>query len=173
MQIFLIIWMIRCKNFAILLNSSIGFSNYRHYSNIACIHDLLIKGGLNEKEIVLFQSKNASNSPKNLKKKGIYFGKNLRKYLSPWTNSEEKLDLINLMKAVEGKNSKLHEIDKNSNIFIYFCGHACKEFLKIQNKNFIFPGNLTPITENFMQKSQKGICDSRHLPCRITCFGGA
>ena len=106
MQIFLIIWMISCKNFAILLNSSIGFSNYRHYSNIACIHDLLIKGGFNEKEIVLFQSKNASNSPKNLKKKRNLFWKKFKEIFESLDKSRRKIRSYKFNESGGGKKFK-------------------------------------------------------------------
>lgn len=128
------------KNFAILVNGSINFPNYRHTSNVVLLSKILIENGYTKDEIVVLCGENSLQDVRNTDPGHIHISENLK---LPIPNLDfEVATARSVYDALYCNHRKLLDVDSNSNVTIYLTGHGNKKFLKIQYREAIFASDF-------------------------------
>ncbi|EJW01248.1 hypothetical protein EDEG_00548 [Edhazardia aedis USNM 41457] len=128
------------KNVAILINTSKDYFNYRHSSNVFLFRKLLLDSGFKEEDILIAMQDNAIQDRRNIYPNRYYFDKNKYDQLE-----EIKIDLLStnkLLNLLRCNHEKLYALDKESNVFLYICGHGGDEFIKILDREFLHAKDL-------------------------------
>ncbi|ADM12234.1 glycosylphosphatidylinositol transamidase subunit Gpi8 [Encephalitozoon intestinalis ATCC 50506] len=138
--VFLYALSVAAKNYAILMNSSRGFHNYRHMANVYIFYNVLKENGFKDDQILIISYENQIEDIRNVDRGGVYIDEDQRIPYSAFTPSSNALaDLLN---ALEGRNIKLKDADESSNVFIYLNGHGNETFLKFGNIHFMTKDDL-------------------------------
>lgn len=129
---------IAAKNYAILVNTSKHYINYRHNTNVQLFYNLLIKNNFSSDEIVNLFIEDQIQDPRNLFKNRI----NLNIPVNYYKIKPTVYDLDTLYSILTLEHEKLKFLDKSDNLLIYLCGHGNINFLKLYNRYFLFKNDL-------------------------------
>jgi len=180
-MIFLFVVSMLCRNYSILINTSKGYINYRHMSNIQILYEIFKRDGIPEDNIFTVFQDDPHQDARNPDKDRIYFMadeciekcrmKNRMHYR--YLTENVILDIINL------KNERLKSLDENDNIVIYMCGHGREGFFKVCDRYFIFKNDLMDILQGVSKRinnlllildtcQASTLLDERHIPANVT-----
>ncbi|WEL39502.1 asparaginyl endopeptidase 1 [Encephalitozoon hellem] len=123
------------KNYAILLNSSRGFHNYRHMANVYIFYNVLKENGFDDDQILIISYENQIQDVRNADKKGVYIDEDLRIPYSGFRPTKNALE--DLLNAISGNCDKLKDADESSNVLVYLNGHGNETFLKFGSIHFM------------------------------------
>lgn len=153
----LLVNLIKTRNYAVLINTSRQFINYRHMTNIAVLRNILLKMHFHENNIISFAPEDVIRDIKNPYNKKVYI------------NNVESLEYdsnkINIVDLNERKiidilkfNLRLFKnINENDNIIFYLCGHGRDGFLKINDRYFLFKDDLEDAMKIISRRVNKAI----------------
>lgn len=144
--------LIQTKNYAILVNTSKGYINYRHTTSIQLFYNILIDNNFSENEIVSLFVEDQIQDPRNLFKEKIAIEIPIKYFKLQTTD----LNLQSLVEILSLKHNKLKYINENDNLLIYLCGHGNTNFLKLYNRFFFFKNDLMKIL-NKISKRVNGV----------------
>nr|AGE96613.1 putative peptidase [Encephalitozoon cuniculi] len=130
------------RNYAILLNSSRGFYNYRHMANVYVFYNVLRQNGFEDDQILIVSYENQIQDIRNSDQGGVYIDEDSKIPYSAFSPTSNVLE--ELLNAIAGNNAKLKDADESSNIFIYLNGHGNEAFLKFGNIHFMTRDDLMP-----------------------------
>ncbi|AFN83765.1 glycosylphosphatidylinositol transamidasesubunit Gpi8 [Encephalitozoon romaleae SJ-2008] len=128
------------KNYAILLNSSRGFHNYRHMANVYIFYNVLKENGFEDDQILIISYENQIQDVRNVDREGVYIDEDRRIPYSEFRPSASALE--DLLNAISGNCPKLKDADESSNVFVYLNGHGNETFLKFGNIRFMTKDDL-------------------------------
>ncbi|KAG0441654.1 putative GPI-anchor transamidase [Dictyocoela muelleri] len=159
-------------NTALLLNSSIGFHNYRHNTNIVLFYKILKNNGFKDEDIQFLTTENLINDERNnyidnMRKGYVQIDndryiefENIYNKVKDNLSKNKVKDNFSKNKVKDGlsKNKVKDNFSKNKaninnflssihqlngyNAIIYLCGHGGEYFLKFQNKECLFSYDL-------------------------------
>lgn len=128
------------RNYAILLNSSRGFCNYRHMANVYIFYNILKQNGFDDSHIALISYENQVQDVRNIDREGVYIDETQKIPYSVFDPTSNVLEV--LLNALEGNNPKLRDADESSNVLVYLNGHGNEAFLKFGNIHFMTKEDL-------------------------------
>lgn len=128
------------KNYAILLNSSRGFCNYRHMANVYVFCNILKNNGFQDDEMIILSYENQIEDLRNVSGSLVHLDDDWTIPYFPFSPTGSTFEA--LLNAIEGNNRKLMHADESSNILIYLCGHGNETFLKFGNMYFMTKNDL-------------------------------
>lgn len=150
------------NNVAVILSSSTFFHNYRHSANALAMNQALKDhGGFTDDNIILMLADEAACNPKNPYKDTIYpiGSHNLNLYKDAevdYTGNDVTVD--NFFRVLLGRHGKytpphqrFHNIDENTNLFIYVTGHGGDNFFKFRD------------VEDFNTKDLRGVLEQLQI----------
>lgn len=128
------------KTYSVLIDTSKGFFNYRHMSNIQAFCHILHEAGFPDNQILPVLGENPLEDARNLMLGKCCFNdtESIRSYkMKPELISEQFV--LNILRL---RHTMLKDLDENDNLLIYMCGHGRDNFLKVCNRFFIFRDDL-------------------------------
>lgn len=138
--IFIYMLAIASKNYAVLLNSSRGFCNYRHMANVYVFHEVLKQNGFSDEQVIIVSYENQIEDVRNADKRFVYLDEDWRIPYSRFCPTESALDIF--LNTIEGNHPKLKDMNESSNILMYLCGHGNESFLKFGSMHFMTKDDL-------------------------------
>ncbi|OAF70432.1 GPI transamidase [Intoshia linei] len=134
------------NNWAVIVDSSAFWYNYRHSANVLSIYSNIKRLGIPDSNIILFLAEDIACNSRN-KYPGIFFSNtNLKEHYNnlyvdeievDYRGSEVSVDnfirLLTDRQDLSLPRSKRLLSDKNSNILIYMTGHGGEDFLKFRD----------------------------------------
>lgn len=156
MTLFFFMINILAKNYAILINSSTKFLNYRHFSNLIALQTILKNNNFEPEFSFLFSPLNVLHDAKNLYKNDVYLNEDEK--LQPNTSN---LLLYNtfefIINVLYFNHNKFKYINENDTVLIYLCGHGREGFLKFMDMFFLFKDDLKGIIENVSKRTKRAL----------------
>lgn len=128
------------KNVAIILNTSKDYSNYRHTTNILLFQKILTDLNPNFTDILMLSTEDILTNARNTHP-GFYFIDNKTKFYADIKLTTLSCNLI--LNILSGHHPYLHELDIDTNIVVYICGHGGDGFIKILDREFLLKTDLT------------------------------
>jgi len=129
-----------CKNYAILLNSSRGFHNYRQMANVYIFDHILRQNGFEGDQIAIVSYVNQIQDIRNANREHVHIDGDLK---IPYSEFDVTNDALRVMlNAIEGNHPKLKDADESSNVLIYMNGHGNESFLKFGSIHFMTKDDL-------------------------------
>lgn len=136
------------KNWALLVATSTGWSNYRHQADVLAMYQLLKKQGYTDDRIVLIMEDDIAENAKNPEKGIIQVkvgGENLYHDLKIDYKTSD-LHPSDLQKILNGeKDERLTQVigaDENDNVLVFWSGHGMKGELNWGNESHGFDETL-------------------------------
>ncbi|KAM0672506.1 glycosylphosphatidylinositol transamidase [Ordospora colligata] len=129
-----------CKNYAILLNSSRGFHNYRQMANVYIFDHILRQNGYEGDQIAIISYVNQIQDIRNVDKEHVHIDSDLKIQYSDFDVTDDALRVM--LNALEGNHPKLKDADESSNVLIYMNGHGNESFLKFGSIHFMTKDDL-------------------------------
>ncbi|KAF7682448.1 GPI-anchor transamidase [Astathelohania contejeani] len=140
MQIFLFINLIFTKNYAILLNASQYFFNYRHTSNVLTLHKILKQNGFLKEEIIHLTCEDVTRDMRNAHIG--YFHHTDKKYFKSPKIKTTQFSINTFLNMLRCNDIRLKDVDESSNILIYMCGHGGKGYIKFHDREYLLREDL-------------------------------
>ncbi|KAK4469628.1 hypothetical protein MN116_007161 [Schistosoma mekongi] len=150
------------SNWAVLVDTSRFWFNYRHISNVLSIYRSIKRLGIPDSRIILMVADDASCSSRNPRPATIFNNPYSRVNLY---GEEIEIDyrgyevtVKNFIRVLTGRlppstpTSKRLNTDEHSNILIYMTGHGGDGFLKFQDDNELSNSELADAIEQMWQK---------------------
>lgn len=128
------------RTFSILIDTSKGFSNYRHMSNIQAFCHILQEAGFPDSQILPVFWEDPLEDPRNLMPGKCYF--NDAESIIHHKMKAEQITEQFILNILRLRHSMLKDLDENDNLMVYMCGHGRDNFLKVCNRCFIFKNDL-------------------------------
>jgi len=145
------------NNWAVVVDASRYWFNYRHAANALGIYRELRDFGIPEDHIILMLADDVACSPRNAYPGRVFlssshernvYGESIQvDYRGP------EVSVLNLLKLLEGRyepgtpaNKRL-DSDENSNVLVYFTGHGGEEFFKFQDREELISMDLAESVE--------------------------
>jgi GPI-anchor transamidase subunit K len=138
--VLLFVAVVLARNYAILMNSSKGFSNYRHMTNVYVFYSILKHNGFTDDEIIVCCHENQMEDCRNIDKSAVHLDRDVSISYTFIRPSSLAFELF--LNALEGNNSKLKDADDSSNVLVYLCGHGNESFLKFGLGKYITRDDL-------------------------------
>jgi glycosylphosphatidylinositol transamidase (GPIT) subunit GPI8 len=117
--------------YAVLVQGSNGWSNYRHEADVLSIYQMLKANGYSDDHIILITADDCANAPENTIDKGAVRtdpdGKNLREgAVIDYRNADlTPQDICNILKGVKtDKTPVVLPADAGQNVFFFWSGHG-------------------------------------------------
>jgi GPI-anchor transamidase subunit K len=139
-RLLLLMAAVMARNYAILMSSSKGFTNYRHMANVYVFYNILRKNGFSDDEIIVSCYENQMEDCRNADRSAVRLSADVRIPYYPVASSASAFE--SFMNALEGNSQKLKDADESSNILVYFCGHGNESFLKFGVGKYITRDDL-------------------------------
>ncbi|TGZ62459.1 hypothetical protein CRM22_007423 [Opisthorchis felineus] len=152
------------SNWAVLVDTSRFWFNYRHLSNTLAIYRHIKRLGIPDSRIILMLSDDASCSPRNPRPAQIF--NNPYNPVNLYGESIEvdyrgyEVTVENFIRVLTGRlppstpTSKRLNTDEHSNILIYMTGHGGDGFLKFQDENELSSNEMADVVEQMWQKKR-------------------
>uniref|UniRef100_A0AC35TIR8 GPI-anchor transamidase n=1 Tax=Rhabditophanes sp. KR3021 TaxID=114890 RepID=A0AC35TIR8_9BILA len=150
------------NNWAILVDNSRFWQNYRHAANVLLIYDKVKKLGIPDSNIILMMADNIPCNSRN-PYAGKVFGQaqsNVNLYTSDVEVDYKDYDVtvLNFVRLLTGRvnpslprNKRLLS-DHQSNVMIYLTGHGGVDFIKFQDNEELTSQDLADAIETMYQK---------------------
>ncbi|KAI5168332.1 GPI-anchor transamidase subunit K [Pancytospora epiphaga] len=141
------------RNYAILINTSKNYSNYRHMSDILVLNNILRTGGFSDNDILAIFPEDQIQNQRNPWRDHILFHRGEQiKYsrLSPTS-----LNTNYILNTLLLRHEKLVSLDENDNLLVFMCGHGKSEFIKICDMYFLFKGDLMRVIKEVCLRLSK------------------
>lgn len=130
------------NNWALIVDSSRYWFNYRHASNALSFYHILKERGIPDSQIILMLADDAACDSRNCMPSKIFngMGGNLYDESIEVDYKGSEVNVLNLMRVITDRHefgvprSKRLMTNENSNLFVYFTGHGGDGFLKFQDQ---------------------------------------
>ena len=116
--------------YAVLVQGSNGWMNYRHEADVLNIYQMLKAGGYDDDHIILVSADECANAPENSDKGAVRTdpdGKNLREgVVVDYKNADlSPQDIVNILKGVKtDKTPVVLPVDAGQNVLLFWSGHG-------------------------------------------------
>jgi phosphatidylinositol glycan class K len=135
------------SNYALIVDTSMFWFNYRHIANSLAVYRAVKAGGIPDSHIVLMLAEDIACNPRNILKGSVFdddsqtidlFDENVQV-----DYRGEEVTVENVLRVLSGRHlkgtprSKRLDSDENSNVLVYFAGHGGGKCWKnfVCNKN--------------------------------------
>lgn len=135
--------LVQCRRYAILLNTSIRYTNYRHSTNIQLFNNVLRSCQYNPDRIVMASWKDEIQNERNPFSGRIYLNRNTNTKYTPVPPTPLSTDYV--INTLMGRHHQLKEMNENDTLLVYLCGHGRETFLKICDRDCLFRDDLSRI----------------------------
>jgi len=153
---------VHTNNWAVIVDTSIFWFNYRHVSNALSMYTLVKRQGIPDSQIILMLADDMACNPRNPFKAQMYnnmnhqielYGENVQvDYRGSEVTVENFLRVL-LGRHLEGTpDSKKLLTDDKSNVFIYMSGHGGDEFIKFADSEEISGHDIASAFEQMKAK---------------------
>jgi phosphatidylinositol glycan class K len=152
------------NNWAVLVETSIFWHNYRHVANVLSMYHTVRRLGIPDSQIILMIADDMACNTRNSNPGTIY---NNRNHNLNMYGSEIEVDyrgyevsVENFIRVLTGRHhegvprSKRLMTDERSNVLIYMTGHGGDEFLKFQDFEEICSRDLADAFEQMWEKGR-------------------
>eukprot|EP00033_Pygsuia_biforma_P002035 GCRY01002263.1.p1 GENE.GCRY01002263.1~~GCRY01002263.1.p1 ORF type:complete len:324 (+),score=65.19 GCRY01002263.1:203-1174(+) len=131
------------NNWAVIVDTSIYYYNYRHAANALAVYDKVKQLGIPDSHILLFLAENVAHEPRNPFPDTVFSDKNREKNLAgkdveiDFEGKDVTVDtFLRVLLDRQVEDVPFHQrlrTDNSSNILFYLTGHGGDEFLKFQD----------------------------------------
>lgn len=150
------------NNWAILVDTSKFWFNYRHVANTLSIYRSIKRLGIPDSHIILMLADDAACNPRNPRPATVYHNSNQK--INIYGDDVEvdyrgyEVTAENFIRILTGRvkhgtpQSKQMLLDENSNVLVYMTGHGGQGFLKFQDTHEISDQELADTFQQMYQK---------------------
>ncbi|XP_014205276.1 putative GPI-anchor transamidase [Copidosoma floridanum] len=150
------------NNWAVLLDTSRFWFNYRHVANVLSIYRSVKRLGIPDSQIILMIADDMACNPRNPRPATVF--NNIKQHINVYGDDVEvdyrgyEVTVENFVRLLTGRlkpetpRSKKLLTDEGSNILIYLTGHGGNGFLKFQDSEEITSQELSDALEQMWQK---------------------
>ncbi|XP_044730007.1 GPI-anchor transamidase-like [Chrysoperla carnea] len=148
------------NNWAVLVDSSAFWHNYRHSSNVLAIYQTVKRLGIPDSQIILMIADEMACNPRNSRPATVYAKKNQNVYGDDVEVDYRGYDVTveNFIRLLTGRlppgtpRSKQLLTDEGSNILLYVTGHGGSGFFKFRHYDEMTNQELANALEQMWQK---------------------
>lgn len=180
-MLFVFIFQVLAENYSLLINTSKGFINYRHMSNINILYDIFKNIGMPEENIfALYQEDPHFNSRNPIRDKIFLTQENFinKSAIKNKIGCEDLTEMV-VLNILKLGTSELKHLDERDNLIIYMCGHGRDGFLKVCDRYFIFKHDLIYTIKILAKRLNKvllildtcqasSLIDDKDIPSNVT-----
>ncbi|XP_034946303.1 putative GPI-anchor transamidase [Chelonus insularis] len=150
------------NNWAVLVDTSRFWFNYRHVANVLSIYRSVKRLGIPDAQIILMIADDMACNPRNPRPATVF--NNIKQHINVYGDDVEvdyrgyEVTVENFVRLLTGRlapetpRSKKLLTDEGSNILIYLTGHGGNGFLKFQDSEEITSQDLSDAVEQMWQK---------------------
>lgn len=150
------------NNWAVLVDTSRFWFNYRHVANVLSIYRSVKRLGIPDSQIILMIADDMACNPRNPRPATVF--NNIKQHINVYGDDVEvdyrgyEVTVENFVRLLTGRlppetpRSKKLLTDEGSNILIYLTGHGGNGFLKFQDSEEITSQDLSDALEQMWQK---------------------
>ncbi|KAL7294629.1 hypothetical protein TKK_0011933 [Trichogramma kaykai] len=150
------------NNWAVLVDTSRFWFNYRHVANVLSIYRSVKRLGIPDSQIILMIADDMACNPRNPRPATVF--NNIKQHINVYGDDVEvdyrgyEVTVENFVRLLTGRlqaetpRSKRLLTDEGSNILIYLTGHGGNGFLKFQDSEEITSQELSDALEQMWQK---------------------
>lgn len=150
------------NNWAVLVDTSRFWFNYRHVANVLSIYRSVKRLGIPDSQIILMIADDMACNPRNPRPATVF--NNIKQHINVYGDDVEvdyrgyEVTVENFVRLLTGRlapetpRSKKLLTDEGSNILIYLTGHGGNGFLKFQDSEEITSQELGDALEQMWQK---------------------
>lgn len=150
------------NNWAVLVDTSRFWFNYRHVANVLSIYRSVKRLGIPDSQIILMIADDMACNPRNPRPATVF--NNIKQHINVYGDDVEvdyrgyEVTVENFERLLTGRlppetpRSKKLLTDEGSNILIYLTGHGGNGFLKFQDSEEITSQELSDVLEQMWQK---------------------
>lgn len=150
------------NNWAVLVDTSRFWFNYRHVANVLSIYRSVKRLGIPDSQIILMIADDMACNPRNPRPATVF--NNVKQHINVYGDDVEvdyrgyEVTVENFLRLLTGRlapetpRSKKLLTDEGSNILIYLTGHGGNGFLKFQDSEEISSQELGDALEQMWQK---------------------
>jgi phosphatidylinositol glycan class K len=141
-MMFILLWLANSlsRNYAVLLNASKNYENYRHFSNVFTFNEILKKNGYKNEDILYLVVEDISQDIRNTRKGYIHHKDDVFFRMGDVYTSDISVNhFANILKC---NHVKLNMLDETSNVFLYMCGHGGRGFIKFLDRECLYRRDL-------------------------------
>lgn len=141
--LFLLFGQYLCRNYAVLVNGSYGFLNYRHLADAQAICHVLKRNGFGASDLALLTRYDLSTDPRNICSITVQITPD---QVIPYTPTDTvDLDDNYVLNAMALRLDFLKRVGENDNILLYLVGHSRHTFFKICDRYYIFRDDIMSV----------------------------
>ncbi|KAI3387021.1 hypothetical protein SNEBB_000290 [Seison nebaliae] len=152
------------NNWAVLIDTSRFWFNYRHVANVLSIYHSVKRLGIPDSNIILMVADDVACNARNTKPATVF--NNMNQQIDVFGNDAqidyrgEEVTVKNFIRVLTGRveedtaKSRRLLSDENSNILIYMTGHGGDGFIKFQDATEISSIELADVIEQMWQKGR-------------------
>ncbi|XP_055697681.1 putative GPI-anchor transamidase [Phlebotomus papatasi] len=152
------------NNWAVLVDTSRFWFNYRHVANVLSIYRSVKRLGIPDSQIILMIADDMACNPRNPRPATVF--NNANQHINVYGDDVEvdyrgyEVTVENFVRLLTGRNkngttrSKKLLTDPGSNVLIYLTGHGGDGFLKFQDSEEITSQELADAIEQMWQKQR-------------------
>lgn len=129
-----------CKNFALLINTSKDYENYRHATNIFLFYNLFLSKGYSDDNVLYLQTEDIQYNPRNVHKGKIYDTET--NFFSINNYYRTTISLQYILNILYCNHKLMLDLCENTNLFIYMTGHGGDGFMKILDREYLHKNDL-------------------------------
>lgn len=151
------------SNWAVIIDTSRFWFNYRHASNALSVYHAVKRLGIPDDHIILMLAGQPSCDPRNSFPGQIFYKRDHEVNIYDTTIEVDyrglEVTVENFLQVLTGRHShdvprsKRMDTDDGSNILVYMTGHGGDEFLKFQDTHEV---STTDLEEAFQEMNSKG-----------------
>jgi len=150
------------NNWAVLVDTSRFWFNYRHVANVLSIYRSIKRLGIPDSHIILMVADDMACNPRNVKPAAVY--NNAHQHINVYGDDVEvdyrgyEVTVENFIRVLTGRHdpsvprSKRLVTDDRSNVLVYMTGHGGEGFLKFQDAEEVVNKELADAFEQMWQK---------------------
>lgn len=131
-----------CAHYALLINTSSLFHNYRHTSNVLALNSILRSGGYREDNMVTLLKDEVLSDPRNVRAKLCVGGAALVPGVD-FVHDGAGATYWDVLSCLSGRHRKLVGMDGSSTLVIYITGHGGELFIKYCNREYFYREDIT------------------------------
>ncbi|XP_070505115.1 putative GPI-anchor transamidase [Chironomus tepperi] len=152
------------NNWAVLVDTSRFWFNYRHVANVLSIYRSVKRLGIPDSQIILMIAEDMACNPRNPRPATVF--NNVNQHINVYGDDVEvdyrgyEVTVENFVRLLTGRvqngtaRSKKLLTDPGSNVLIYLTGHGGEGFLKFQDSEEITSQELADAIEQMWQKQR-------------------
>eukprot|EP00698_Gefionella_okellyi_P006222 TRINITY_DN15617_c0_g1_i1.p1 TRINITY_DN15617_c0_g1~~TRINITY_DN15617_c0_g1_i1.p1 ORF type:complete len:418 (+),score=97.39 TRINITY_DN15617_c0_g1_i1:95-1255(+) len=152
------------NNWAVIVDTSIFWYNYRHVANALSVYHTVKRLGIPDSNIILMLADDMACNTRNTKAGTIFnnenhlinlYGEDVQvDYRGYEVTPEQVLRVLTGRQAADVPRSKRLLTDENSNILVFMTGHGGEEFLKFQDSEEIHSADLADAFAQMWQQKR-------------------